>query len=89
MTMNRLIAPPVPAGVEQDHHFAVQVRPVGTDTWVDVPTYAAWVDMHDVRQTAVSIFDFIGPVEVRLRPPCVLDSQCDCAPAVSGDRGSM
>lgn len=68
MTMNRLIAPPVPAGVEQDHHFAVQVRPVGTDTWVDVPTYAAWVDMHDVRQTAVSIFDFIGPVEVRLRP---------------------
>ncbi|MBQ3157598.1 MAG: right-handed parallel beta-helix repeat-containing protein [Clostridia bacterium] len=69
MNMNgQIIAPPVPAGVEQDHHFSVQVRPVGTEAWTDVQTYAAWVDMHDVRQTAVGIFDFTGPVEVRLRP---------------------
>lgn len=65
---NRIIAMPVPAGVEQDHHFSVQVRPVGTETWMDIQTYAAWVDMHDVRQTAVGIFDFAGSVEVRLRP---------------------
>ena len=64
----QIIAPPIPAGVEQDHHFTVQVRQVGTEDWVDIPTYAAWVDMHDVRQTAVGIFDFAGPVEVRLKP---------------------
>ena len=64
----QIIAPPVPAGVEQDHHFTVQVRPVGTEDWMDVQTYAAWVDMHDVRQTAVGIFDFTGAVEVRLHP---------------------
>lgn len=64
----QIIAPPIPAGVEQDHHFTVQVRQVGTEAWKDVQTYAAWVDMHDVRQTAVGIFDFTGPVEVRLKP---------------------
>lgn len=65
---SQVIALPVPKGVEQDHHFTVQVRPVGGDAWTDVQTYAAWVDMHDVRQTAVGIFDFAGRVEVRLRP---------------------
>ena len=69
MNMNgQIIAPPVPAGVAQDHHFTVQARPVGAEEWTDIQTYAAWVDMHDVRQTAVGIFDFAGPVEVRLRP---------------------
>lgn len=66
--MGQIIAPPIPMGVDQDHRFAVQVRLAGADEWTDVPTYAAWVDMHDVRQTAVGIFDFTGTVEVRLRP---------------------
>lgn len=85
----KIIAPPVPQGVEQDHHFSVQVRPVGASEWTEVQTYAAWVDMHDVRQTAVGIFDFSGTVEVRLRPnvfyihsaivrPCSLGITADC-----------
>lgn len=66
--MNQIIAPSIPVGVEQDHRFVVQVRPIGSTEWTPVPTYAAWVDMHEVRQTAVGIFDFDSPVEVCVQP---------------------
>lgn len=63
-----IIAPPIPAGVKQDQTFSVQVRPAQGGQWITVPAYAARVDMHDVRQAAVGIFDFTGRVEVIVRP---------------------
>ena len=63
-----IIAPPIPAGVKQDQTFSVQVRPAQGGEWIPVSAYAARVDMHDVRQAAVGIFDFTGRVEVIVRP---------------------
>lgn len=65
---NRVWVMPIPEGVKTDDHFTVQVRPAETEAWTDVPLYAVKVDMHDVRQAAAAIFDFIGSVEVRIIP---------------------
>ena len=64
----QIIAPSVPDGVRQDKRFIVYIRAVPDGEWRQVETYAARVDMHDVRQAAVGIFDFAGRVEVRVRP---------------------
>lgn len=65
---NKLMISPVPQGVEQDERMKVWVRQPGGE-WQALSLYAAWIDMHDVRQCAVGIFDFTGTVEVRIRPP--------------------
>lgn len=64
---NQVIAPAVPASVQQDERYSVQVRMAGETEWQIVGIYAAWVDMHDVRQCAVGIFEFTGAVEVCVR----------------------
>ena len=63
-----IIAPAIPAGVRQDERFTVHVRVLPEGDWQRVETYAARVDMHDVRQAAVGIFDFAGQIEVHVRP---------------------
>ncbi len=84
-----IVAPAIPAGVQRDERFDVQVRSVPDGAWQKVETYAARVDMHDVRQTAVGIFDFTGTIEVCVRPrvsfihsavirPLSLNIQPDC-----------
>ncbi len=63
-----LISPHVPQGVPCDGRFTVEVRQKPDGEFQPVATYAAYIDMHDVRQCAVGIFDFTGAVEVRIRP---------------------
>lgn len=66
--MSSLISMPAPKGVSCDGRYTVTVRTLPDGAWQEVATYAAWVDMHDVRQCAVGIFDFTGQVEVCVRP---------------------
>lgn len=63
-----VISIPAPQGVACDERYEVSARVWPDGAWQPVTTYAAWVDMHDVRQCAVGIFDFTGKVEVRVRP---------------------
>ena len=65
---DQLLVMPIPHGVKQDTHLTLQVRRPGDEAWTDVPMYAARVDMHNVRQAAVAMFDFSDTVEVRIRP---------------------
>ncbi len=66
--MNMLIHAPAPHNAACDDRFTVQVRESPQEEWQEVSAYAAHVDMHDVRQCAVAIFDFTDAVEVRICP---------------------
>lgn len=66
--MEQLHIPDIPLGVKREERLVVKVRPEGMDTWQTVPLYAARIDMHDVRQCAVGMFDFEGRVEVQIEP---------------------
>ncbi len=64
---NELRVMPIPNGVKQDSRVKLQVRSMGKPEWTDVPMFAVRVDMHQVRQAAAAMFDFAGPVEVRIQ----------------------
>lgn len=59
-----ILVPTIPEGVEQDRRFTVSVRAVPHGEWQRLETYAARIDMHDVRTCAVGLFDFTGTAEV-------------------------
>ncbi len=54
---------PAPAGAPRNDDYSVKVRAPGGE-WRDVFSYAAQVDMRNVRSVAMATFDFSGSVEV-------------------------
>ena len=53
---------PIPEGVPVLKDFRVRVR-IPNQEWVELGTYRAKIDMHDVREASVAYFDFCGQVE--------------------------
>ncbi|MDE6167478.1 MAG: hypothetical protein K2G28_03365 [Acetatifactor sp.] len=53
---------PIPEGVPVLKDFRVRVR-IPDQEWVELGTYRAKIDMHDVREASVAYFDFCGQVE--------------------------
>ena len=69
--MSRIIAYPIPVHerLTINKRFIVRVRPVGVEAWIDVPCWNVKVDMHDVRDASMGVFDFEGSVEIEITVP--------------------
>ena len=59
---NDLLTYRIPSGVPAAGDFRIRVRMEGEE-WRELGTYAAKIDMHEVREASVSYFDFQGKVE--------------------------
>ncbi|MCH9275996.1 glycosyl hydrolase family 28 protein [Bifidobacterium amazonense] len=57
---------PAPAGANLRNEFLVRVRPLSGGEWTTLDTYHVKVDMHDVREASMVIFDMDEPVEVEV-----------------------
>ena len=63
--MAEIVVYPVPENLPRNADFSVKVRAPG-DQWQDLFTYTAQVDMHQVRDTSMTYFDFDGRAEVSI-----------------------
>ncbi len=58
---------PQPAYAEKHNAgYSLKVRPLGENSWQDLPVYAVKVDMHDPREAGMATFDFEGVVEIEM-----------------------
>lgn len=62
---DKLYGYPIPEGVPVLKDFRVRVR-IPDREWVELGTYMAKVDMHNVREASVAYFDFQGRVECEI-----------------------
>lgn len=62
--MNRIKTYGIPKEIQKNEKYTVMVRPVGEELWSSVECYNVKVDMHEVRDAAMTYFDFEGEVEV-------------------------
>lgn len=62
--MNSIKTYTIPDGILKNSKYIVKVRPVGEEQWTTIECYNVKVDMHEVRDAAMTYFDFDGEAEV-------------------------
>ena len=62
--MNSIKTYSIPEGILKNDKYSVKVRPAGEEQWTEIACYNVKIDMHEVRDAAMTYFDFAGEAEV-------------------------
>ena len=62
--MNRIKTYGIPEEIQKNNRYTVKVRPAGEEAWTEIECYTVKIDMHEVRDAAMTYFDFEGEVDV-------------------------
>lgn len=62
--MNSIKTYCIPKEIQKNSKYTVKIRPLGEECWTMIECYNVKVDMHEVRDAAMTYFDFEGEVEI-------------------------